>query len=150
MHAEDAYRRFFPLVRHHCQRLVGDLAQDTFLKLLKATISGGETGTVRWLYRTSSNLAIDQLRRRRRTRVEALPPEPGTEQGEALVQLRHLMQRLAERVPAEALQAALLTHANGLTQDELATLLDVTDRTVRRWLTSVDEAEQTLQAETHP
>ena len=116
------------------------------MKLLGASVSGGEQGTVRWLYRTSSNLAIDQLRRRKRVAVGELRPSHDSSSPDAAIELRALVAHLAARVPANALQAALLSRANGLTQPELAQLLDVNERTIRRWLPTVDDAVQTLRS----
>jgi RNA polymerase sigma-70 factor, ECF subfamily len=155
MTLDETYRRFFPLVRHHCRRLVGDeglasdLAQETFIRLLKSReLHGGEQGIVRWLYRTSSNLAIDHLRARKRSLADELSPP--TQSADATVELRSVIRHLATLVSTEALQAALLGRANGLTQAELAHLLDVSDRTVRRWLSQVDDAVKTLAAEQTP
>jgi RNA polymerase sigma-70 factor (ECF subfamily) len=155
MTADETYRRFFPLVRHHCRRLVGDeglasdLAQETFIRLLKSReLSGGEQGTVRWLYRTSSNLAIDHLRARKRSLADELSPM--TQSPDATAELRSVIRRLATLVSAEALQAALLSRANGLTQPELAQVLEVSERTVRRWLSQFDDAVKTLAVEQTP
>ncbi len=155
MTADETYRRFFPLVRHHCRRLVGDeglasdLAQETFIRLLKSReLSGGEQGTVRWLYRTSSNLAIDHLRAHKRSLADELSPM--TQSPDATAELRSVIRRLATLVSAEALQAALLSRANGLTQPELAQVLEVSERTVRRWLSQFDDAVKTLAVEQTP
>ncbi len=155
MTADETYRRFFPLVRHHCRRLVGDeglasdLAQETFIRLLKSREpSGGEQGTVRWLYRTSSNLAIDHLRAHKRSLADELSPM--TQSPDATAELRSVIRRLATLVSAEALQAALLSRANGLTQPELAQVLEVSERTVRRWLSQFDDAVKTLAVEQTP
>jgi len=155
MNIDATYRRFYPLVRHHCRRLVSDdglasdLAQETFVRLLKVgELTGGDQGTVRWLYRTSSNLAIDHLRAQKRTRVDELAPPQ--QRHDAAIELRSVVRHLATLVPAQALQAALLARANGLTQPELAEVLEVSERTVRRWLTQVDDAVKTLAQEPAP
>jgi RNA polymerase sigma-70 factor (ECF subfamily) len=157
MSPETAYQRYFPLIVHHARRLLGetslaqDVAQETFVRFLKTSVTGGDAGVVAWLYRTSANLAIDVIRSRRTAAsVEILRPGVAPESLEAGVQLRSTIRRLAQHVTGEALQAGFLTRANGLTQAEVASVLDVSERTVRRWLTAFDEAAQSLAVEHVP
>ena len=146
MDPEQAYRRYFPLILQHSRRLVGDgvqaqdIAQDTFIRFLKGpAIEGGDEGTVAWLYRASANLAIDTLRKRR-TNVGVDELRPAPEELEAGLSLRSSLEKLARALPREILHAGVLSRANGLTQPELAKLLDISERTVRRWLITFDEA----------
>ncbi len=156
MDGEQAYRKYFPLILAHSRRVLGDgaqaqdVAQDTFIRFLGARVEGGEPGVLAWLYRTSANLAIDTLRLRRRqsnVRVEELRPQPAPEVLEASSSLRATVERLSKSLPREVLSAGLLSRANGLTQPELALVLDVSERTVRRWLISFDEAARSLESE---
>jgi RNA polymerase sigma factor (sigma-70 family) len=155
MEPEQAYRRYFPLILQHARRILGegagaqDVAQEAFLRFLGARIRGGEPGVVAWLYRTSANLAIDALRRRASPRETGWRPAPSVSGGgEAGLSLRRTLERLASDVPQEVLRAGVLSRADGLTQQELALVLDVSPRTVRRWLTAFDEAVQRLAQET--
>ncbi len=154
MNAETAYRRYFPLVRSRCRRLLGDgplagdVAQETFVRFLGANISGTDERIVRWLYVCSGNLSIDQLRKRRTpVSVEDLAPSPVAPHAETAAAVRSLVKRLGEQVGTEVLHAALLTHVEGLSQVEIAQVLGVSERTVRRWLATVEAAVKALEAE---
>lgn len=155
MNAEAAYRRYFPLVRHRCRRLLGDgplasdVAQETFVRFLGADIKGTAERIVRWLYVCSGNLAIDQLRKRRASAsVEDLAPTPLTPHAETAATVRGLIRKLGDVVGPEVLQCALLTHLDGMSQAEVAQVLEVSERTVRRWLVVVEDAVKTLEG--HP
>ncbi len=154
MNPDAAYRRYFPLVRQRCRRLLGDVqlasdvAQDTFVRFIGARVSGPDERIIRWLYVCSGNLAIDQLRKRRQSvGVEDLRAPLESSNAETTSVVRSLIATLGERVGPELMLAALLTHVDGLSQTELAATFDVTERTVRRWLTSVDEALAQLETE---
>ncbi len=151
MNVEDSYRRYFPLVRERCRRLLGDgptaadVAQETFVRFLQTRVTGGDDGVVRWLYRCSGNLVIDHLRRRRTTvAVDDLAPSPTSSHAETAALVRSFVGRLAKDLPSEVMQAGLLIHVDGLTQLEAAVVLDVTERTVRRWLDSFGQAAAAL------
>jgi RNA polymerase sigma-70 factor (ECF subfamily) len=128
-----------------------DVAQDTFLRFLSARVEGGEGGVVAWLYRTSANLAIDALRvRGRHVELALAPPAGAPEVSESGAALRATLARLAKSVAPEVLQAGLLSRADGLTHLELAEVLQVSERTVRRWLTAFDEAAERCAEEMAP
>lgn len=157
MDVDLTYRRYFPLLQQHCRRLLGnpavaqDLAQETFVRFLKARIEGDDRTIVAWLYRTSANLVVDHLRQRRGSvSVEALSATAAPEVSEAAVALRSALASLSTRVSSEVLRAGLLTRVDGLTQPELAEVLEVSERTVRRWVTAFDDAAQSLRKESTP
>lgn len=141
---EEAYRRYFPVIRAKCARMLRDpseahdLAQETFTRLWmrKETLRDPEA-VLSWVYRTSTRLAVDRLRRREATAgttehaLLGASPDP---QIEARDTLRVLFQRLKTR----ELEVLLLTRGDGLTQSEVAQVLNLSERTVRRILERVD------------
>ena len=138
-----AYRRYFPLLVQKCARMLGetheaqDLAQETFLRLHAAQLPLDDARAVSaWLYRTSTRLAIDRLRARSRHVDAELAPEALTasETPESDLQRAGLWSELARRVPEDELEAALLTHVDGLNQAEIAEVLGIHERSVRRLL----------------
>lgn len=153
MNVETAYRLYFPLIHAHCRRLVGtgdwaeDIAQESFLRLMRTSQLPDERSTVAWLYRTSSNLVVDRVRHfsRRGTNVEVdeLKQQPP---GESLT-LRSLLRRLAQMLDVQTMQAGLLSRADGLTHHELAQVLEISERTARRRLVEFEAAVQTLKTE---
>ncbi len=149
---ETAYRRFFPIIREKCARMLGDgdeaqdVAQETFVRLWKSAVAEQDPRQVTaWIYRTSTNLAVDLIRRRRFV-VEA-PLERQAQGLEELVQARQELARIAGGVPADELAIAILHRIDGLGQEEVAKVADVSDRTVRRVLKRFDERLALLRAE---
>ncbi|WP_373049280.1 RNA polymerase sigma factor [Vulgatibacter sp.] len=150
---ETAYRRFFPIIREKCARMLGDgdeaqdVAQETFVRLWKSAVAEEEPRQVTaWIYRTSTNLAVDLIRRRRFVVEAPVDREPGASL-EGLVQARQELARIAGGVPADELAIAILHRIDGLGQEEVAKVADVSDRTVRRVLKRFDERLALLRAE---
>jgi RNA polymerase sigma-70 factor (ECF subfamily) len=161
---ESFYRRHFPLLREKCRRMLGDaaeaedLAQETFVRLWRADLDADDPRAVTsWIYRTSTRLAIDRIRARaRQARPEARDEEgaselervaaPSSPSDEAL-SVRRQLQELARSLPAQELEIALLHRLDGLTQLEIADVLQISDRTVRRCLSRLDERLPALRLE---
>ena len=150
-----AYRRYFPLLVQKCTRMLGetheaqDLAQETFLRLHVAQLPLADARAVSaWLYRTSTRLAIDRLRARARHADAELAADALVSAGtpESDLQRADLWSELARRVPEDELEAALLTHVDGLGQGEIAEVLGIHERSVRRLLTRFTERAARLRA----
>lgn len=149
------YRQYFPLIVRKCTRMLGnvheaqDVAQEAFLKLhgLALPLTDGRAITA-WLYRTSTRLAIDRLRERaRHTRNDDALDALGHEASpEVRAHVAGLWAELVRRLPQSELEAALLSHVDGLKQTEIAEVLGVDERTVRRLLTKFDERAARLRA----
>jgi RNA polymerase sigma-70 factor (ECF subfamily) len=151
------YARYLPPIQAKCRRLLGrsaaaeDVVQETFLRLWKSGVAeGGDVRTVMaWLYRTCTRLAIDVLRERRWTDpgegvAEATPC--AVDLGAATAAKAAILS-LAATVPGEELAVAVLCRVDGLSQPEAATVLGVSDRTVRRFLDRFDERTGSLRKE---
>lgn len=152
MEVEEAYRRFFPVIRERCRRVLSDsaaaqdVAQDTFVSLWRSglTLSDAEQ-TLRWVYRTSLNLALDRLRRRQTRSATRLPLTESVAPDEALTH-RQLLEGLAREVSGDQWKAAVLIRIDGLDQFQAAQVLGCTDRTIRRHLEQFDRQVQAFQA----
>lgn len=151
MHEVEPVWRYFPLVREKCRRVLfdaeeaNDVAQETFIRLWKSDLPEGDVRRVTaWLYRTATRLSIDRLRERlvRQRGVDAPTFAPDLER---LAQSRQLLARLSTVAPPEELEAAVLDRLDGLTQPEVAEVLGVSERTVRRLLSRFDARVATLQ-----
>jgi RNA polymerase sigma-70 factor, ECF subfamily len=113
-------------------------------------VAGADTRTVMaWLYRTCTRLAIDALRERNRADVADTFSEdtPCGLDLAASAESRALISALANSVPAEELEAAVLCRVDGLPQAEAALVLGVSERTVRRLLTEFDHRSDSLRKE---
>jgi RNA polymerase sigma-70 factor (ECF subfamily) len=151
---KQAWQRYHSPVREKCRRVLGDgdeandVAQETFIRFWKH--DGGRTDDARlalaWLYRTATNLAVDRLRQRALRSREVPGAATETANLEATTASRQLLERLAGKASEDELQAAVLNRVDGLTQPEVAEVLNVSERTVRRLLERFDAL---AQAEVH-
>jgi RNA polymerase sigma-70 factor (ECF subfamily) len=157
---EATYRRYFPLIREKCRRMLGDaaeaddVAQETFVRFWQSGLGASDARrTTAFIYKTCTRLAIDRMRERaRRPGSDAelpLLPLPGAGTDEALAVRRQLLV-LSRELPAGELEVALLSRLDRLTQQEIAAVLGVSDRTVRRSLTRFDERVAALRKEALP
>lgn len=151
--AEEAYRRYFPIVRAKCVRMLGDrdeaedVAQETFVRLWQEGLLGLSPGrVVSWVYRTSTRLSIDRIRRRRVREAGVPGPAVAAPPDEAHA-ARERIERIAGGVPAEELEIVILTRIDGLGQQEAAEVAQVSERTVRRLLRRFDERVAALREE---
>jgi RNA polymerase sigma-70 factor (ECF subfamily) len=153
---EEAYRRYFPLIRAKCARMLGDrheaedVAQETFVRLWQEGMQGAAAEVVTaWVYRTATRLAIDRMRRLRVRQSAPVDPGGGSPGPDAAVGARSELLRIAGAVPDDELAVAILTRHDGLGQQEAAEIVRVSERTVRRLLRSFDLHLAMLQ-EDHP
>lgn len=144
------YRRLFPMLQSKCTRMLGesaeaqDVAQETFTRLWRERDKLRDPATVTaWIYRTATRLAVDRLRGRRHEAPGADGEEPAVASGAASPELlsdtRRQLRALGSRLPADELEAVILSRADGLTQPEIAEVLGVSERTVRRLLARCEE-----------
>jgi DNA-directed RNA polymerase specialized sigma24 family protein len=96
-----------------------------------------------WLYRTCTRLAIDALRKRRRTaaelHVDALDSLPCSGSFEDALSAKLAIHALHARVPPAELEAAVLCRVDGLGHVEAAEVLAISERSLRRLLARFDE-----------
>nr|WP_302052476.1 sigma-70 family RNA polymerase sigma factor [Corallococcus exiguus] len=98
----------------------------------------GRRHATAWIYRTSTNLAVDRLRQRRSTPPRSSGELMDERSAEATLRRRQELEAYARHLPADALEAALMNRLDGLTQQEIAEVLQVSERTVRRLLQRLD------------
>jgi len=142
---EDAYRTYFPLIRAKCARMLldpmeaEDVAQETFIRLWIAKVAGDFPSAIAsWVYKTSTRLAIDRLRHRDVVN-KVRPSTPTCSVGpHGQVEAAQLLERLATTAEPRELHAALLHRCDGVEQSEIAEILEISVRTVRRLLTRFD------------
>ncbi|PRY24912.1 RNA polymerase ECF family sigma subunit [Aliiruegeria haliotis] len=133
--------RLTPRVLAQALRMLGDraeaedVAQEAMLRLWKIAPEwrDGEALVSTWLYRVASNLCIDRLRRRRGVGLDEVFGDGGEPEDER----PGADQRLLERDRAAALRAALaelpdrqrqavvLRHLEGLSNPQIAAVMDI-------------------------
>jgi len=129
--------RLTPMVFSLANRLLNDraeaedVAQESMLRLWKIAPDWrqDEAKVTTWLYRVTSNLCTDRLRKRKGIGLDEIAePEDDTPGVEAQMQAGEragaLRQALAE-LPDRQRQAVVLRHLEGLTNPDIAETLDV-------------------------
>jgi RNA polymerase sigma-70 factor (ECF subfamily) len=154
----ELYARLLPPVRAKCRRLLGrnaiadEIAQEALTRLWQSgpPLDTSEPRTLMaWLYVTSTRLATDALREGRHLSTGDPVVEPmacGASPADVAA-AREAIVALARTVPADEIQAAVLTRVDGLPQEEAAQLLGVSERTIRRLLERFDERSVRLREE---
>ena len=140
---DETYRRYFPIIRGKAQRMLRDpeealdVAQETFTKMWSKRHTLKEPDArLAWLYRTATRLAIDRLRRHPpRDNGPLVEPASGRDEA-AQRESRAALEALARSLPRKELTALILSRVDGMRQDEVGAVMRVSDRTVRRLLTS--------------
>jgi RNA polymerase sigma-70 factor, ECF subfamily len=155
----EAYARFWPAIRAKCRRMLGrtavadEIAQEAFVRLWQSgPRADGQTETrtiMAWLYVTSTRLATDALREGRVLSIDDAVAEPiaCSASPADVVAARSAILALSRTIPADEIEAALLTRVDGLSQPEVADLLGVSERTIRRLLERFDGRSAELREE---
>lgn len=154
---DDCYRRVFPMVLAKCRRMLRghadahDVAQEVFVRLWKhRELVKDRLGLTAWLYRTSTRLVIDRARQRAFSEDNLahlhglLQGELGRDSEERFASRQQLRSVLAS-YPAAELEAVILSRVDRLTHPEVAEVMGVGERTVRRLLGRFDERAGILQ-----
>ena len=138
-HSARVYRLAYRLTgnRHDAE----DLTQETFVRVFRS-LNTYTPGTFEgWLHRITTNLFLDQARRKQRVRMDAMgddsdryasvdslgSPERAYEHGN----LDHDVQRALDDLPPEYRAAVVLCDIEGLSYEEIAVTLGIKLGTVR-------------------
>ncbi len=138
-HSARVYRLAYRLTGN--QHDAEDLTQETFVRVFRS-LSSYTPGTFEgWLHRITTNLFLDQVRRRKRIRMEPLGDDaervPGTvgdgtpERGFEHANLDHDVQRALDALSPEFRAAVVLCDIEGLSYEEIAVTLGIKLGTVR-------------------
>ncbi|SDQ71540.1 RNA polymerase sigma factor SigE [Quadrisphaera sp. DSM 44207] len=143
---EDVVRLHSERVYRLAHRLTGDpheaedLTQEVFVRVFRS-LADYVPGTFEgWLHRITTNLFLDQVRRRRRVRVDALTEEaaarlpdgePGPERAFERAHLDLDVQAALDRLPPAFRDVVVLVDVEELSYEEAARVLDVKMGTVR-------------------
>lgn len=126
----DAYApKLYRYIYHRLgdQALAEDLTSEVFARFLRAQVTPDNLAA--FLYRIAHNLMVDHLRRRRDQPLEPLddelPAERGDPQAHAEIAMERLrLRRAIARLTPEQQQAIVLKFLEGLSNEEIARVLD--------------------------
>nr|WP_108387551.1 RNA polymerase sigma factor [Yoonia sediminilitoris] len=141
--ARDLANRVLPRVLGQATRMLSDrteaedVAQDAMMRLWKVASEWrqGEAKVSTWLYRVVANLCIDRLRKRR-DRValdQVAEPADGAPSAGAQMQTDARMRALSDalaQLPDRQAQAVALRHLEGLSNPQIAQIMDISVRSV--------------------
>jgi RNA polymerase sigma factor (sigma-70 family) len=133
--------RLTPRVLAYAARMLGgdraeaeDVTQEAMLRLWRIAPDWrqGEAKVSTWLYRVVTNLCTDRLRKRQRRRAVTLDEAPEIEDETAGVEagmIEHdrmaALNRALESLPERQRQAVVLRHIEGLTNPEIADIMEI-------------------------
>jgi RNA polymerase sigma-70 factor (ECF subfamily) len=137
-HSDRVYRLAFRLTgnRHDAE----DLTQEVFVRVFRS-LATYQPGTFEgWLHRITTNLFLDQARRKQRIRFDALSDEradrlhsdePDPDTAYADQTFDDDVERALSTLPPEFRAAVVLCDVEGLSYDEIAQIMDAKLGTVR-------------------
>ena len=116
-----------------------DLTQEVFVRVFRSLASYTPGTFEGWLHRITTNLFLDQVRRKARIRFDALPDDaerlPSSDRGPAQVyddtHFDHDVQAALDALPPDFRAAVVLCDMEGLSYEEIAATLNVKIGTVR-------------------
>lgn len=143
--------RYEKQVYHQALRMVGnpedaaDVTQETFLKVWQGLPSfQGDSSFSTWLYRLTGNTCIDHLRKEKKRRGDASlddeerdfsaylsAPAPTPQRALEEQELQKAVAEGLAQLSDEHRQVLILREINGLSYDEIAAVLNVTEGTVK-------------------
>jgi RNA polymerase sigma-70 factor (ECF subfamily) len=137
-HSARVYRLAYRLTGN--QHDAEDLTQEVFVRVFRS-LSSYTPGTFEgWLHRITTNLFLDQARRKQRIRFDGLPDDagdrlpggdPGPERAWEHNNLDYDVQHALDVLPPDFRAAVVLCDIEGLSYEEIAATLDVKLGTVR-------------------
>ncbi|SMY08755.1 RNA polymerase sigma factor [Flavimaricola marinus] len=140
--ARDLMIRLTPRVLAQANRLLADqaeaedVAQEAMMRLWKIAPEWrqGEARVSTWLYRVTANLCTDRLRKRRTVPLDAVAePLDDTDSVADQIQGRSRLKALADALaslPDRQAQAVSLRHLEGLSNPDIAAIMDISTEAV--------------------
>lgn len=134
--------RVLPRIFAHASRVLNDaseaedVAQEAMLRLWRIAPEWrpGEAQVTTWLFRVTANLCTDRLRKRRGVGLDEVA-EPADPSPTAADQLQNrargdALQMALDELPERQRQAVVLRHLEGLSNPEIAGVMDISPRAV--------------------
>jgi len=154
----EIYRRYAPVVHRRSLAMLGDpdealdTVQDVFLVLQRELPRfRGDSSLLTWIYRITTNHCLNRLRSRRIRRgvltLLARDRAGSVDQASSqIVERRELLGLLLGALDERRVQIAVHYYYDEMTQPEIARLLGISDRAVRKALRRIEEQARTAGA----
>lgn len=153
----ELYRKYAPAIFAHCRRLLHspaaarDATQEAFVRVLARGLDlGSGEDALRYLYRVSTNVCLNQIREQR-VHDRATPSLTLRTSSHATAEGGHadrqFVAALLERCDEIGGAIAVMHHVDGMSQVEIADVLGITRRTVFNRLRKLEKlAEELMRA----
>ena len=144
-----SYRGYGAAVFRRCRQILGneqdsrDASQEVFERcLLRCDELRAGPELLAWLYRVSTNLCLDRLRCRRDAHHSQLSDDIPSLDANTESRLLHRdgVRRLLDAVAARTREVAIYLYVDGMTQEEIARISGMTDRSVRNHIARLRDA----------
>ncbi len=143
---EALYARYAPVVHRRALSVVGrdadawDVVQEVFERMLRnASEFRAQARPMTWVYRITTNVALNLLRSRGIREPEAgaaAAAEPLVETAAAL-EARQMLLKLSDTLDDRELSVVAMTVLDGMTQEEIADALGLSRKTINRELEGI-------------
>lgn len=120
-----------------------DCAQEAMLKIWRS-LDGyrGDCAFESWVYRIAANCSMDAMRKKKRDKSESIEPlreagfdpadpEPGTEEKAIAADQHRKLRECIALLPEDQREALVMTQLEGISYEEAASRLDVSEGTVK-------------------
>lgn len=141
---EELYARYAPVVHRRARAVVGrdadawDVVQEVFERMLKnAAEFRAQARPMTWVYRITTNVALNLLRSRGIREPEGSEAAEPSAELSGLVEARQMLVRLSETLEPRELAVVAMTVIDGLTQEEIADALGLSRKTINRELEGI-------------
>ncbi len=140
--ASELTARLLPRVYGHARRILGDgteaedVAQEAMVRMWRSAPNWryGEAQVSTWLFKVTANLCTDRLRRRRSVGIdeisEPMDTSPAMETRLQRQSRDSALQHALAQLPERQRQAVVLRHLDGLSNPEIAEIMDISARAV--------------------
>jgi RNA polymerase sigma-70 factor (ECF subfamily) len=144
---DELYARYGPVIYARCRRMLRDpsaaedAAQETFLRVYRHIDTAPTCeSAMRWISRIATNYCLNMLRDRRLHAIQTWNETAAIDwnTGEDRHADRELARRLVIAAPDRIRAVSWLHHVDGLDQEEVARVLQVSRRTVTNYLGSFE------------
>lgn len=136
---EALYAKYAPAVYRRARRILGrdadawDVVQEVFERMLKsASEFRGEARPMTWVWRITTNAALNALRSRGLREPALAVVEDQADEATKGLEARNLLARWVKGLDERELAIATLLYVDGLTQDEAADVLGLSRKTIGR------------------
>jgi RNA polymerase sigma-70 factor (ECF subfamily) len=150
------YRMYGSVIYDRCRSMLDDPAEaedathETFLRVHRHLDRVPDARqALYWIYRVATNYCLNELRNRKRRPVSCEELELAWDGEQPLVD-RDLVRTLIDRAPPKVRQVVWLYHVDGLEQEEVARVLDISRRTVAARLAAFAAGVQRFMARSAP